>query len=156
MAIKTTITANGKKRRCGIRTVGAIQIGHTSKPVAGLNEAAKTPQDLIYNRNTRKAMARNARIARREARQAYFDATHEYQLWYGETPFGKPRSMTGREAYDKNQALEMKFYKDKNPDAHLWRWHKVGTPRIRKGMTSDQHRKEVFEYNAKKKEDVKE
>ena len=106
--------------------------------VTGLNESRLTPEDVIYARQTAKAMRKSIRLQKREKMVAYLTTTHDFQLWYGDAPFGKPRAMTGQEAYDKNKALELKFFNDKNPEAHLWRWYLVGAVRITKGMTANQ------------------
>jgi hypothetical protein len=144
VAIQTTITASGKKRRKGIFTKGAICPANGKALVAGLNESTLTVNDLVFNIQTRNMSRKTQRQIEARERQIYFDTSYDFQLHYGEAPFGKPRFMTAREAYDRNKILEEKFFLDKNPDARLWRWFRVGALIAPKGTTVDEYRRMKF------------
>lgn len=150
MTVITTKTASGTKRRRGLITRCALTIGKRHCLVAGLNEGVSTLQDHVFAINTKKMSDKAKRLDKKEKVKAYFASVFEFQLWYGDTAFGKPQKMTGKEAYEKNKALEDKFFKDKNPDARLWRWHQVGVPRVTKGMTAKEHYALRVAHSAKK------
>jgi hypothetical protein len=148
MAIKTTHYPSGKTRRCGIVTKGAI--GTHRHLVGGLNECKPTLGDHVFNMDTHKTIRKNITQAKRDKYNAFLETTCIWQLWYGDSPFGKPRSMTGQEVMEKNKALELKFLHDKTPDVRMWRWHKEGALRITKGMTANEFSALKFEHDAKK------
>lgn len=72
---------------------------------------------------------------------AYLAATHNFQLWRGESAFGAPKEMTGQEAVNANRKYEQMFFEDRRSNARLWRWLKVGVKPVPKGTTVGEYMK---------------
>lgn len=62
-------------------------------------------------------------VAKKRIIGEWKNAEHVFQLFRGEQKFGKPQTMTGREAVLKNRAYEKKFMSDydKDKNARMWR-----------------------------------
>lgn len=142
MAIVSRTTPAGNARKKYLHTRGACC--HTNKPVTGLNEAATTLGDVLYKIEGAKLKQKAGRRAVRERTQRYLEAEHDFQLWRGETAFGKPQRMTGQEAYEKNRRYEKLFFANKDPSARLFRLMPVGSKPIAKGTTYNDYRKYKF------------
>ncbi len=92
----------------------------------GFNRHSRsTMQTLVLDVNLAKRLGKARREQQREEARAYLDGTHTFQLLRGDTPFGAPKEMTGREAKALNTKFERKFFNDKSPNARLWCWKRV-------------------------------
>lgn len=151
MAIVRKTLSNGKVIRKGIVTTGNTCFeGSKRALVAGLNESVVTLEDYVFNIETKSMMNRSIRNARIARANQYLDATYDFQLYRGSITFGKPRSMTGREVRDLNRRYEDTFYRSKDPDARLWRWHRVGSLVTDKKMTLDEYSRYRFDKSTKR------
>lgn len=140
MAYRSRTTPSGKVRVKQIHTQGTIRQRCSKKPVSGLNEDIKTVEDVIFEINTRKTKHKNIKKRRIADAMEYLEKVQEFQLWRGETAFGKPKTMSGREARDLNKGFESKFFESKDPQARLWRWMVVGTKPVTRGTTLNEYR----------------
>ena len=95
-----------------MRMVGGPQNRHTL-----CNEA-----DRVRRRKETNGMQHRASFRRK---MEFAAGTHAWQLKRGETAFGKPVTMTGRQAFAKNADYEQKFWEDKRSGARLWRYFLV-------------------------------
>ena len=116
-----------RRLRREVRTSGTVGLSCGNKPVTGLLEGTYTIGDLAFEIDTEKRAKKNRRKIRSDEIKEYFSTTFEFQLWRGDTAFGRPKSMTGEEAWKLNREYELKFLNDKSPNSRLWRWHKVGS-----------------------------
>ena len=55
---------------------------------------------------------------------AWLNTVQEFELYRGEAPFGRKKTMTGREARDANRDFEDQFARHclAHPERRLWRW----------------------------------
>lgn len=100
--------------------------------VASVSKAAFTQQSLdlseeaehqreIYTKSRRRRGWEKLMYGRKIGSE-YLNATHTFQLKHGDTPFGAPKVMTGREAHALNKQYEAKFFNDRSPNARMWKW----------------------------------
>lgn len=150
MAIIRKTLSNGKVIRKGLMTKGNTYLsGGKGALVAGLNEGVTTLGDYAFNTETQHMARRSIRKAKNERAAQYLDQTMEFQLHRGGHAFGKPKSMTGREARELNRRYEETFYCSKDPETRLWRWFRVGTVVNDKPITLNEYRRRRFEASTK-------
>jgi hypothetical protein len=110
------------------------QIGAPNNPYTLRNEAAKVARRNETNSMKFRMFMRNA--------HDYLVAEHEYQLFRGDTPFGKPKTMLGSEAREENKRLEDKYWADLSTKegARLWRWRTVQKTRLQRAEIAHSHK----------------
>lgn len=142
MAFLINVVHKGKKRRPRITRTAGVSSSQSQRGLMGSYVPRSTAGDAALLVEVKKAVRKEKKKAKTEQVRAFMQAEHEYQLWRGDHPFGKPQIMTGQAAYDANRKFDKKFFDDKNPDARLWCWMLVGTKPLPKGTTLSQYRQQ--------------
>lgn len=151
MSFRSYRTPKGNLRVKRVHTIGAFTGGRSiAKPCfASLNVDVVTPSDVASYQQRAEERKKARKAADKAKALDYLKSSHEFQLWRGETAFGKPKVMTGREVRDLNRDFERKFMDSKDPNARLWAWRRVGIKPMPRGTTEEQRRQYLFDRSVR-------
>lgn len=79
--------------------------------------------DALVDQRAERMRMGNFKYLRSMRRQReYLDAVHDFELYRGDTTFGRKKTMTGHEAAADNRRFEDFFFKTKRADARMLHW----------------------------------
>jgi hypothetical protein len=147
MSFRSYRTPKGNLRVKRVHVSGAFIGGRSfAKPCCGsLNVDAFTPNDIVSMQERTKERRKARSEDQKKRAREYLNKEQEFQLWRGDTPFGKPKTMSGREARDLNRGFEAKFMDTTDPKARLWCWRMVGRKPMPTGTTVAGRRQYLFD-----------